>query len=135
MHGKTNPIFFLALFCLGGLTGTDLPAQQSQVEQLAELDRRVAEVNERNRLTQIINLGIDAYQQDNSAAALAHFQDAMNQGFGEPVIHFYLGMAHAGLGQAYPALTELDRYLRLEPNGEFEDQALELVDKIADLIP
>lgn len=131
MHGSTSFLLVLVVLLIGGVTSPNLSAQE---DREAIIQQNIQEVEEHNRLVPLVNDGIFIMRKD-PATALAKFQQAMDQGFSSPDLHFFIGECHAQLGHAFPALTALQRYLELDPGGKYNDRAVDLIYHIADQIP
>jgi Flp pilus assembly protein TadD len=68
-------------------------------------------------------LGWSLLQWDQTQRAEEAFMQAIEIDDNEPAPYFYLGQMHMERGSQRQAIDELERYLRLAPEGQFVDEA------------
>ena len=77
----------------------------------------------RTRARDRVNEGIEFLDSGNIEGAIARFEAAIEIDTGFAVSHYWLGVAFQHSGLVPRSRSSLQRYLQLEPNGEFADQA------------
>ena len=74
--------------------------------------------------------GVVFLEAGNVADAIGRFEDAVAQDASLPAAHYWLGVALQESGRLPQSHSSLQRYLQLEPSGQFADDARERLDDL-----